>query len=242
MVVQDDIRERELIRLFKLERIEGAGRADTDAKLVVNGGHIPFELKSSTRGSVTTVRDFGPDHIAKWKTKHWLFGFYDKDGATLKYCMYGSPERMAPWVQLKEEYVRVDFQLAKCVPPLIHQDLLYELLGREDVYSIRDAKLLQKRQYSKARYKERCDHPVGYSPDRMLDILRDRCAYLIRRGSTLNNPHVPAGYFKGWERITQDHAARLRELVAEALAREARILEDTAQAALESARATESAT
>ncbi|MEQ9552230.1 MAG: hypothetical protein RIM23_21790 [Coleofasciculus sp. G3-WIS-01] len=57
----------------------------------------------------------------------------------------------------------------------------------------------------------------GYSPERMLSILKDRCQYLIERGSTLNNPHIPASYFQGWKRITENHAQRLRELVAEAL-------------------------
>jgi orotate phosphoribosyltransferase-like protein len=57
----------------------------------------------------------------------------------------------------------------------------------------------------------------GYSSERMLSILKDRCRYLIERGSTLNNPHIPASYFRDWERITENHAQRLRELVAEAL-------------------------
>ncbi|WP_293079190.1 hypothetical protein [Okeania sp. SIO3B5] len=59
------------------------------------------------------------------------------------------------------------------------------------------------------------DLEFGYSPERMLSILRDRCQYLIERGSTLNNPHIPASYFKNWERITTNHAQRLRELVIE---------------------------
>jgi len=53
----------------------------------------------------------------------------------------------------------------------------------------------------------------GYSPTRMLEILSDRAKYLIERGSTLNNPHIPARYFNGWEEITQNHAQRLRQLV-----------------------------
>jgi hypothetical protein len=242
MVVQDDARERQLIELFKLERIEGAGRADTDAELEVGGVNIPFELKSSTDDSVTTVRDFGPDHVAKWKLKHWLIGFYDKDGKTLKYSIYGSPKMMAPWVKEKEEYIRVDFELAKTVPPLIHLELLYYLLGKKDVYSVEDAKLLHKRQYSKAQYLEQCDVKNGYSPERMLAILKERCRYVIERGSTLNNPHIPGSYFKGWEHITERHAERLRELVAEALTEEAKELGKTAQAAKESARKIDKAT
>jgi hypothetical protein len=242
MVVQDDVRERQLIELFKLERIEGAGRADTDAKLSLDGVDIPFELKSSTDDSVTTVRDFGPAHVAKWKHKHWLIGFYDKDGKTLKYCVYGSPKMMATWVTEKEEYIRVDFELAKTVPPLIHLDLLYQLLGKKDVYSVEDGRLLHKRQYSAAQYLERRDLENGYSPQRMLDILRERCSYIISRGSTLNNPHIPGSYFAGWERITERHAERLRELVAKALADEAKELEKAAQAAEASAREIDKAT
>lgn len=47
----------------------------------------------------------------------------------------------------------------------------------------------------------------------MLEILRDRCRYLIKRGATLNNPHIPGSYFENWEKITEHHAERLRELV-----------------------------
>jgi predicted Zn-dependent protease with MMP-like domain len=235
MVVQDDARERQQIALFKLERIEGAGRADTDAKLVVDAIEIPFELKTSTDDSVTTVRDFGPEHVKKWEHKHWLFGFYEKDGVTLKYSLYGSPKMMAPWVKEKEEYIRVDFELAKTVPALIQLDLLHQLLGKKEVYSVEDAKLLHKRQYSAKQYLDQRDLTNGYSPQRMLDILRERCGYVIARGSTLNNPHIPGSYFKGWKPITERHAERLRELVAQALADEAKDLQKAAQAAQESA-------
>jgi hypothetical protein len=48
-------------------------------------------------------------------------------------------------------------------------------------------------------------------------MLRKRCQYVIERGSTLNNPHIPASYFVDWEKIDKNHAARLRELVVEAV-------------------------
>jgi hypothetical protein len=229
MVVQDDARERQLIDLFKLERIEGAGRADTDARLVVNDIEIPFELKSSTDDSVTTVRDFGPAHVAKWKDKHWLIGFYERDGKTLKHCLYGSPRMMNPWVREKEEYIRVDFVLAKIVPELMSLDTLYAVLNKKDVYSVDDARLLHKRQYTAAQYEEKRDLPNGYSPQRMLAILKERCSYVISRGATLNNPHIPGSYFAGWTKITERHAEQLRELVAKALADEAKAVADAAQ-------------
>lgn len=219
MAVQDDARERQLIELFNLERISGAGRADTDARLVIGEVRVPFELKSTTSadGSVTTVRDFGAAHIAKWKGKHWLIGCYRQDGVTLNYCLYGSPQRMAPWIREKEEYIRVDCLLADCVPELITLEMLYKILGEKQVYLLEDAKLLHKRQYKQAQYREKMDLEQGYSAERMLHILKDRCRYVIERGATLNNPHIPGSYFAGWERITQNHANRLRELVAEAL-------------------------
>ena len=44
-------------------------------------------------------------------------------------------------------------------------------------------------------------------------ILKDRATYLIERGGTLNNFHIPRSYFKEWEKITENHAARLRKMV-----------------------------
>jgi penicillin-binding protein-related factor A (putative recombinase) len=69
---QDDDRENSMISLFNLYKDESEGRSGVDAFLDFNGKAIPFELKTTSQGSVTTVRDFGPDHIEKWKNKHWL--------------------------------------------------------------------------------------------------------------------------------------------------------------------------
>ena len=217
MTVQDDSRENELIQLFNLERPVNLSRSGTDAILTLNALKIPFELKSTTKTSVTTVRDFGPEHIKKWRGKHWLFGFYEKGGKTLKYCLYASPEMMAPWISEKSAYVALDYKLAQLIPELISIYLLYEIVGEKEVYTLEDAQSLQKRQYTIQEYRNKMDLEFGYSPERMLSILRDRCQYLIERGSTLNNPHIPPSYFDGWERIITNHAQRLRELVTETI-------------------------
>jgi hypothetical protein len=47
----------------------------------------------------------------------------------------------------------------------------------------------------------------------MLEIVKDRAQYLIERGSTLNNPHIPFSYFDGWTEITKNHAEQLRAMV-----------------------------
>jgi hypothetical protein len=206
-----------MLQLFNLTVPPERKRSDVDAFLRLDGRELPFELKSTTSGSVSTVRDFGLDHIAKWRDKHWLFGFYDKSGTELRYCCYGSPAAMAPWIERKAAYVRPDQLLADMAPAFLGHGHLATVLGEKPVYTVTDARAVMKQQWSAALYKEAQDIPGGYSPARMVEILQERCRYVILRGSTLNNPHIEAGYFAGWERILEDHAARLRELVRDYL-------------------------
>lgn len=217
--VQDDVREKELIGLFDLKRLPGAKRHETDAVLIIYDKEVPFELKSATKQGVTTVRDFGPEHIRKWREKHWLFGFHRRHGRQwmLDHCYYATPAQMAPWISQKAEYIKLDFDLADYVPELVTTEVLHKLLGRKEVYGFEDALVLQKRQYKKDKYLALMDRGEGYSEKRMLEILRDRCRYVISRGATLNNPHIPATYFERLHRIDEDHAGALRTLVSQYL-------------------------
>lgn len=212
MVVQDDRRENEMRRLFRL--LPGDGREGVDAYLELGGSKIPFELKSTTKTSFSTVRDLGHDHIEKWQRVHWLFAVYDADGDLIQYSLYGSPRLMRPWITQMEAYIRPDFQLAELVPELITMNEVSRIVGKKPFYTYEDARRLHKQQYKKAEYLARMDRKDGYSPGRMLEIVRERCRYIIERGSTLNNPHIPLKYFDGWERIVRDQPRRLRELVA----------------------------
>lgn len=218
MSVQDDAREEEQRKLFGLSKPEDEGRSGIDAILVLeNGLAIPFELKTTTKGSVTTVRDFGFAHIQKWKDKHWLISKYSEDGTNMEYSLYGSPYAMSTWIKEKESYIAPDFKLAKLVPDELKINHLFEIVGEKESYTLEDAKRLNKKQFSIGKYKELMDLDGQFSPERMLEILKYRCKYLIERGSTLNNPHIPASYFKGWEQITDNHQARIRELVTHAI-------------------------
>lgn len=217
MTVQDDARESELIDLFNLKRPENHTRSGIDALLELDGNIYEFELKSTSRGSVTTVRDFGMDHISKWEGKHWLIGVYDRRGVNLRYCLYGSPFAMSRWIQEKKNYIMNDFRIAEIVKKNLGLEDMFEIIGKKEQYTLEDAKLLQKKQYSIAQYRDMMDLRSGYSPERMLEMFRDRGAYLVKRGSTLNNPHIPESYFRGWEQITQNHPVRLREMVKEAI-------------------------
>lgn len=208
---QDDERENAMIELFDLYKNDDEGRSGIDAFLDLDGKTVPFELKTTSRGSVTTVRDFGHDHIVKWKDKHWLIGFFLKDE---EYYLHGSPSMMADWIKSKEEYIEPDFKLATLLPGKMHLDDLFSILGEKEIYTFEDAHSIQKKQYKKEKYISLQDVNGGYSPERMLEIIKDRAEYLINRGSTLNNPHIPFSYFNGWEKITENHAAHLRTMVA----------------------------
>ena len=207
---QDDARESQMIELFELFKDENEGRAGVDAYLKLDGKILPFELKTTSKGSVTTVRDFGLSHVEKWKDKHWLIGFFIEDN---EYYSYGSPSMMAGWITEKKKYIEPDMKLASLVPAKIDMTDLYYILEQKSSYTIEDAKYIQKKQYKQAEYIEMQDLDNGYSPEKMLQILRERAEYIIQRGSTLNNPHIPFSYFKGWKQIKENHAEELRVLV-----------------------------
>ena len=224
MPVQDDARENQMIDKFNLVVADDRGRSDIDAVLELEEltEPLPFELKSTTGKSVSTVRDFGPQHIAKWRAMHWLFAFYNADGDRLLSCRYASPADMAPWIAEKQRYVLPDLILAERAPQLVTDEVLVQALGSKDRYEIADAKSIMKNQWSAAAYVENADlERSGYSPSRMVELLRERCEYVIRRGATLNNPHIPGAYLDNLPVIDKDHAARLRVLVREYLDKKA---------------------
>jgi hypothetical protein len=207
---QDDTRENAMRELFSLYKDESEGRSGVDAYLDLDGYTLPFELKTTSKRSVTTVRDFGLDHVEKWRGKHWLIGFFIDNR---EYYKYGSPDMMAQWIQSKEDYISSDLKLASLSSDNLNLDDMYSVLGKKALYTYEDAKNIQKMQYKKEEYLSLQDVNDGYSPSRMLEILKDRVKYLIQRGSTLNNPHIPLKYFNEWPEITEDHAAQLRRLV-----------------------------
>lgn len=207
---QDDDREEGMRALFGLYKDETEGRSGIDAFMNIDGANVQFELKTTSTGSVTTVRDFGPDHIVKWENKHWLFGFHMNGRIFYK---YGTPDMMSKWISEKEAYISPDFQLANILATKLSLADMYKIVGKKDKYTLADAKSIQKKQYSIVKYKALQDLDSGYSQKRMLEILNDRSKYLIERGSTLNNPHIPESYFKDWIEITNNHASELESLV-----------------------------
>ena len=177
---QDDSRENLMRELFGLYKDKKEGRSGVDAYLDFQGRKVPFELKTTSKGSVTTVRDFGPDHIAKWRDKHWLIGFY-MNGK--EYYHYGTPTMMNEWIRSKEAYIAPDFKLAQLSSQRLQLADMFAILGEKSSYTIEDAIKIQKKQYTISDFHNRQDLPDGYSPQRMLEIIKDRNKYLIERGS-----------------------------------------------------------
>jgi hypothetical protein len=208
---QDDVRELAMCKLFALRKDELESRSGIDAFLDINGESIPFELKTTSKGSVTTVRDFSLEHVKKWEDKHWLIGFFHNGN---NYYLYGSPCSMSPWIKGKETYIGPDIKLAALASSKLDMQDMIDVLGDKQTYTLDDAKSLQKKQYTSTQYQQLMDIKGGYSKVRMLEIMKDRATYLMARGSTLNNPHIPLSYFDGWVRIEENHADELRALVS----------------------------
>lgn len=203
-----------MVQLFNLTVPDDRKRADIDAHLLIDGKLHNFELKSTTSKTVSTVRDFGPDHIAKWRNDlHWIFAFYEKDGVKLKYCVYASPADMEPWIAARENYIAPDLALAEALPMHVAAAQVIDVLGEKPVYSRADARRIMKNQWRAADYEAGQDLKDGYSLERMTVIMQQRARYVLLRGSTLNNPHIESDYFDGFEKITSEHAAKLRELI-----------------------------
>ena len=197
MAVQDDQREREMCQLIGLRK--GESRSDVDAFLdfVAPGQTFsaPIELKSTTRGSVSTARDVGPDHIAKWRARIWVFGFYDDSGIELQGLLTLGPDDMEGWIGKVESYIAPDFAIGRRIADKLSLEDLHIICGEKSKYSLSDAQALHKRQWNRDRYLSEMDDLEGYTPSKMLAILKLRARYLIQRGSTLNNPHIPRSFF-----------------------------------------------
>ena len=214
-IAQDDARENRLIDLFNLVQARDRNRHGTDALLKLDGYEYEFELKSVTtkKGGISTVRDLGPAHIAKWRNKHWIMAYFQ--GQKLLFCRYGSPEAMRPWIEEKWNYIKADFELAKHLPAHIDLATMHKIIDKKPVYTLADAKKIHKNQMTATQYKEKMDVAEGYSPECMLSIFQDRARYIIERGATLNNPHIPDKFLASWPKIDEDYASELRRLVKE---------------------------
>ena len=154
--------------------------------------------------------------------------------------VYASPAEMELWISKIEAYIKPDFDLAK-LPERIAAELLEEVLvanlGDKSVYTLQEAKRIQKQQFSAQRYRDLMDADLlepegaeprkgsatnrGYTKARMIEIIALRWKYLTERGATLNNPHIGPAYHASFAALavgTPGEAQQaLREAVEKAL-------------------------
>jgi hypothetical protein len=206
MPVQDDERERELVRMFNLVWSPDHQRSGVDAFLDITVNHekyrLEVEVKSTTGNSVSTARDVGMEHIEKWRKKLFVIGFYTKDAKRpeLRKCLCLTPTDMEPWIASIEKKVLLDFKIAEKASKKLDQHDLFQILGEQDSYSMQDAKSLHKQQWTADQYAAASDLKIenkpAFSPRKMLEILSLRSKYIAERGATLNNPHITATHLQ----------------------------------------------
>ena len=123
------------------------------------------------------------------------------------------PDDMEGWIARVERYIAPDFLIGERAAERLSLEDLHIICGEKPVYSQRDARTLHKRQWPEARYGSEMDVTDGYSPGKMLEILRLRAKYLNARGATLNNPHIPKRFFAAFrdsEMSAREAAIELR--------------------------------
>jgi hypothetical protein len=229
MPVQDDERERELVRMFNLAWDPAHQRAGVDALLDIEVDGRTFrlevEVKSSTGETVSTARDVGMGHIQKWRKKLFVIGFYTRDARRpeLLRCLCLTPLDMEEWIASIEEKILIDFKLALLASKRLELTDLFEVCGKKKDYSIADAKRLHKQQWTAQEYASASDLCINGEPRisraKMLEILQLRSKYIAERGATLNNPHITKTYldqFKSTDRVVQgpNWAAEVRRIAS----------------------------
>lgn len=233
MPVQDDERERELVRLFNLRWDPAHQRAGVDAvlPLEVDGRRYNFdvEVKSTTGSTVSTARDVGMDHIQRWRRMLFVVGFYTKEARRpeLLRCLCLTPVDMEPWIASIESKILIDFKLANRSSMKLDLEDLFDVCGEQETYSVADAKRLHKQQWTADEYNAALDVVVDRRPrisrERMLEILRLRSRYIAERGATLNNPHITKTHlqtFRGSDREITDQWATQIQRIASAFVRQ----------------------
>ncbi len=115
--------------LFNLHP-SGEGRMGADA---LDESNNPFELKSTTKNSVTTARDVGPHTLEKWRKRYWICakGRNTPVGFIIDEVYFLAPSMMEEYISSIEARFEPDLELL---------GMALKLLKEEDV---EDAKLMR---------------------------------------------------------------------------------------------------
>ena len=129
-IVQDDSREQKMAEMFGLKR-EG-GRIGTDA---INEHAHEFELKSTTKKSVSTARDLGPNHLEKWRQRYWIVQTWElinKELVPTK-SYFLAPIHMEDWYKKIEKKLNRAIKLATMVDNLLR---VANVMSEKDILEV----------------------------------------------------------------------------------------------------------
>jgi hypothetical protein len=109
---QDSRREKILIEKIKLTPKSLNSRGLYDA--CDDDGNI-FELKSTSKSTVSTARDCSLRHIERWKKLYWLIGVWNCSNMEYNDVYFLSPIMMLPWITKIESKIVERFSLIESV-------------------------------------------------------------------------------------------------------------------------------
>lgn len=118
---QDDSREKWMIDNFSLQK--SPGRNGVDAILNLSGRILNFELKTTSKDSVSTARDVSFNMIQKWKTLHWLISVYQD--LRYRYSIYSPPtyKPLSNFFRLNERRIERSYQVGEKVLEMANEYL-----------------------------------------------------------------------------------------------------------------------
>lgn len=216
---QDDAREQEQLKIFGLKQEPLSSREENDALLdLPNLATQKLELKSTTKKSITTARDFGLNHINSWRKKHLLCSFYDSKGNQLHESLLIPNIKLQDWLNQQLHYIKVDREIINALNHKVDEAFLGELrtmiFDEQKTYSSEILDDLLKKQISNEEKKQFLDiNGSAISPASLNAALKKRLEYLLFRGTTRNNPHIGVKFIK--DIIKQDPDLRFEHHVGD---------------------------
>jgi hypothetical protein len=211
-MIQDDAREIELVKLFKLKQHINRKRHELDAFLEYAGNDYKFELKSTTVINVSTASPLTLNHIRRWRDYHWIIGIYNSK-YKLEYCYFGFPEDMKEWLDFWENDILRGIKISNLLIEKIDKKMVKEIFGNKKIFTKEDLFPQMKNTFTKEEYEILKDESDGYSLDRTLEMFKESNKKYLYSGSNINNPKIPKNVYSKWNLITGNYDKELRNLI-----------------------------
>lgn len=102
----------------------------------LDGFNNKYEIKSTSKGPVSTARDCNINHIHKWRNVIWIVGVWNRNSSTYGDIHLLRPQEMKGWLDTMEnEYNEIES---------IRQEILKEFRKRDDINQVMLEKMLKR--------------------------------------------------------------------------------------------------